>query len=452
MILLVALVAVVALIALVAGALGGGGQEGEEVEVARAQVRSITQTVTASGQVRPEVEVKISSDVSGEVVYLGVEEGDRVTRGQLLIRVRPEFYAEQRAQAEAGVLQAQADIERAAAERSRAAAELERQRQLFERGVIAEMEVQAARTALEVAQAAERAAQFRARAAQSTLRQSGQQLAQTAIYAPISGIVTQLDVELGERVVGTAQMAGTELMRIAELDRMTVEIDVNENDVVHIELGDSARVEVDAYPDRPLAGRVVEIASSARVHGLGTTEQATNFPVKVLIVDPAFVTDSLASDTASAVAANAPETGRGSGDGEPLRLRPGMSGTVDVFTRTVRDAVVVPLQAVTVRDFNEIRREEARRAARQREDGENPAPAETIPDEEDLRRVVFVLQDGKAVMREVTTGIADDTHIEIRSGLRGDETVLTGPFRLLRADLDDGDAVRVREGRGGEDE
>ncbi|MDX1418881.1 MAG: efflux RND transporter periplasmic adaptor subunit [Rubricoccaceae bacterium] len=439
------LVGLVVVAALVFG--GDGGGEGVEVETAVASSRAVTQTVTASGQVRPEVEVAISSDVSGEIVFLGVEEGDVVERGQLLIRVQPDFYASQREQAEANVLQAQAGVEQARADRARAEVERRRARTEFERteeivarGAAPAAELDAARAALENAEAtvataaaSERAAQFSVRAAQATLRQASQQLGKTSIYAPITGTVSQLNVELGERVVGTAQMAGTEILRIAELDRMQLEVDVNENDVVHVQLGDSARVEVDAYPDRPLSGVVTQIANSARVSGFGTTEQVTNFPVEIRILGA----DGDAG-TGALVASAADEGGP---TAAPPRLRPGMSGTVDVYTQTIRGAVVVPIQAVTIRDFNALARE-ARREARERGEEVDETP---IPDEEDLRRVVFAVEDGEVVMREVETGIQDDTHIEITSGLAGGETVVSGPFRLLRTELDDGDPVQPRD-------
>ncbi len=445
------LVGLIVLIALVSKALGGK-EEGVEVETAQAQVRSITQTVTASGQVRPEVEVAISSDVSGEIVFLGVEEGDYVERGQLLVRVQPDFYVAQREQAEAGVLsaraeaaRAEADIERARVEQRRAQAELERVRALVERGAVGRAELEAAQAAAEnadaavtIAQANARAAEYRVQSARASAQQAGQQLARTSIYAPMSGTVSQLNVELGERVVGTAQMSGTEIMRIAELDRMQLEVDVNENDVVNIELADSARIEIDAYPDRPLRGSVTQIANSARVSGLGTQDQVTNFPVEVKILAASDVDEGA---TQAAVLADeerpAPERG-------PV-LRPGMSGTVDIYTRTVPNAVVVPIQAVTVRDFNEIRRRQAREQGG--EDADSLAAA--VPEEEDLRRVVFVVEEGKAVMREVETGIQDETHIEIIRGVGAGDTVVTGPFRLLRTELNDGDVVRTRDGAPG---
>lgn len=449
----------------------GGGEDGVEVETAEARVRTITQTVTASGTVASEVEVPISSDVSGEVVFLAVEEGDLVEQGDLLLRVRPDFYASQAEQAQAqiataqsgvgearagvgeaqqSVEQARADLARATADREQAERAFRRQQDLFDRDVISAADLEAARGAYEVAQAGERSAreavdgaaarvasaQGRVRSAQTQVqgaqaqgRQARQQLAQTSIYAPMSGTVSQLNVELGERVVGTATMAGTEIMRIARLDAMTMEIDVNENDVVRVSMGDTARVEVDAYPDEPLGGVVAQIANSARIQNAGTAQAVTNFPVVVRLAADA------AGVPARPAGARAPEAGAA----PRVVLRPGMSGTVDIYTRSVANAVVVPIQAVTVRDFNEIertRREEAEAK------GES-VPETPVPDEEDLRRVVFVVVDGKAVLREVRTGIADDTHIEIREGLTGGETVVTGPFRLLRTEIADGDAVQV---------
>ncbi len=448
----------------------GGGDDGVEVETAEARVRTITETVTASGTVASEVEVPISSDVSGEIVFLAVEEGDRVNEGDLLLRVRPDFYASRAeqaqtqiataqsgvgearsavAEAEQAVEQARADLARATADREQAERVYRRQQDLFDRDVISAADLEAARGAFEVSQATERSAreavggatarvasaQGRVRSAQTQVqgaraqaREAGQQLAQTAIYAPMSGTVSQLNVELGERVVGTATMSGTELMRIARLDAMTMEIDVNENDVVRVALGDSARIEVDAFPDEALGGSVAEIANSARIENAGTSQAVTNFPVVV----------RLAADGASATqtrqVAARDEAPRATG----LVLRPGMSGTVDIYTRSVPNAVVIPIQAVTVRDFNEIERERRREA----EDRGEEVPEEPVPTEEDLRRVVFVVVDGKAEMREVRTGISDDTHIEIREGLTGGETVVTGPFSLLRTEIEDGDAVQ----------
>ena len=465
-ILIAAGVLLVVLIAVMA--LASNREDGVEVETSEAVVRSITQTVTASGRVASEIEVAISSDVSGEIVQLMVAEGDRVQQGQLLLRIRPDQYASERDRAQAsvaaarsgvasaqqGVVQAQADAAQATADRERAERALARQQDLFNRGVASAADLDAARGAFDVARAAEASARQRIGGAQAQVararqdvagaqvgaRQAGQQLAQTAIYAPMSGTVSQLNVELGERIVGTATMNGTELMRIARLDAMTMEIDVNENDVVQVELGDSAHVEIDAYPDEPLPAVVSEIANAARIQNAGSAQAVTSFPVTVRLA--AAGDDAEATTQAGRPVEGSPPRATG------LRLRPGMSGTVDIVTRTIPEAVVVPIQAVTVRDFNEIQRE-ARRTARAK--GED-IPDTPIPDEEDLRRIVFVVVDGKAVMREVETGISDDTHIEIRRGLRGGETVVTGPFQRLRTELDDGDTVREADDLASDDD
>ncbi len=417
---------------------GQGGPEGIEVETAPVEVRTLTQTVTASGKVRPEVEVKISSDVSGEILFLELEEGDRVQQGQLLVQIQPDFYAAQREQAQAGLLQAQADVSRSEAELLRAREDFERKQMLAERGVIAQLEMETAKTGFDVATAAREAAQYRVRSAQASLSQAADQLRKTSIYAPMSGIVSQLNVELGERVVGTSQMSGTEIMRIAELADMELEVDINENDIVAVAAGDSARIEVDAYPQAPFRGVVTQIANSARVSGMGTQEEVTNFPVKIQIRgdfgDAAAVTRTVAA---------------GEQEEMPARrrmLRPGMSGTVDIFTETIANAVVVPIQAVTVRDFNQLGKDTDGEDGGEEDANDRPAPLV----EEDLRRVVFLMADGEAQMVEVETGIADDTHIEVTRGLTGGETVIIGPFRLLRTELEAGDAVFVGEELGGD--
>jgi HlyD family secretion protein len=439
-------VALVVLIVALAVLGGGGGEDGIAVETSPVEVRTVTQTVTASGKVRPEVEVKISSDVSGEIVFLELEEGDRVEQGQLLVQIQPDFYAAQREQAEAGLLQAQADASRARAEMIRAQDDLERREMLAERGVIAQQELETAQTQYEVAKASYESAQFRVRSQRASLNQAADQLRRTSIYAPMGGTVSQLNVEPGERVVGTSQMSGTEILRIAELDDMELEVDINENDIVNVAVGDSARIEVDAYPEEPFRGVVTQIANSARVSGAGTQEEVTNFPVKIKIRGSY---DSAATpvQTASAQQAIPAEEMAEASPGSFRTLRPGMSGTVDIFTETVPSTVVVPIQAVTVRDFNKVDLDgdEEGEGGEGGEAEEEPGPGFN-PMDEDLRRVVFLMEDGEARMVEVETGIADDTHIAVTNGLSGGETVIVGPFRTLRTELGPGDAVRVEEG------
>jgi HlyD family secretion protein len=402
---------------------------GLEVEVDKATRRTLTQVVTASGRVRPEVEVTISPDVSGEIVELPVKEGDRVVRGQLLARIRPDFYEAQVQQAEAGVAQARAAMKQREADLLRAEAEYKRQQSLFARNAISASDFDAARSQYEVAKAALEAALHAVASAEAQLREAREQLAKTVIYAPMSGIISKLDVELGERVVGTSQMAGTEMMRIARLEQMEIEVDVNENDVVNISIGDTAAIHIDAYPERTFRGIVTQIANSARISNPGTQEQVTNFPVKVRILG------TVALPTAAASGPLIREEVPAATELLPP-LRPGMSGTVDIYTKTVFDVVTVPIQAVTVRDFNRVRPE-----------GQT-APADTAQNpsvlKEDLRKVVFLVENGKAKMVEVQTGIADDTHIEITSGLSGGETVIIGPYRAVSQTLRPGMPVRIR--------
>ncbi len=423
----------------------GGGEEGLAVEVAEAQRRDITQVVTAFGRVQPEVEVTISPDVSGEIIELPVEEGDRVEEGELLAVLEPDFYVAQAEQAEAGVLQARAQLAGSKADLQQAQAELERQRMLYEREVISQSDFELAETQYEVAQSRYRAAQYAVESAEAQLREAQEQLSKTRIYAPMDGTVSMLSVELGERVVGTSQMAGTEMMRIARLDRMELEVDVNEHDVVNVALADSAGVEVDAYPDRAFGGVVTEIANSARITGQGTQEQVTNFPVKVRLL-----MDEIAAGAAAAAEEGSAETAVGRPEEVPLTaneapvFRPGMSGTVEIYTQTAPNAVAVPIQAVTVRDFNRVHPEDD--STQTGPEADSAAAEARVPQGEDLRRVVFVVaEDGTAKMVEVETGISDDAHIQILSGLSGGEEVIIGPYSAVSRALEPGMEIRVEE-------
>lgn len=415
------------------------------VEVATAEVRSLTQLVTASGKVQPEVEVVISPEISGEIIALPVREGDFVGEGTLLARIKPDFYTAQVEQAEAGVLQAKASLAQRRADQINAESELKRQKDLFDKNVISASAYEQAQAQYEVAKAAYEGAEFAVQSAEARLRESKEQLAKTAIYAPMSGTISMLNVELGERVVGSNMMAGTEMMRIARLDQMELEVDVNENDVVNVSVGDTADVEIDAYPERTFKGVVTEIANSARVTAAGTQEQVTNFPVKVRVLDVHNTELAAAAPSEGMRAEEVPQA-----RGVVPNFRPGMSGTVDIFTQTVTGAVTIPIQAVTVRDFKKVKPADAdadagpgeARAAGQ---GATLATADTSGAREDLRKVVFIVEDGKARMVEVQTGISDETHIEVKSGLAGGEQVVIGPYRVVSRELEPGQAVKVED-------
>lgn len=433
-ILIVVGVLIVAIIGLIA--VFGGKQEAEgiEVEAAKVERRDITQVVTASGKIQPEVEVKISPDVSGEVVYLAVKEGDWVEKGMLLARIKSDFYAAQVEQSEAGVLQAKASLTQAQAQLMGAEVTYNRQKSLFEQGALPKESFDQAATQLNIAKANVEAGKYAVQSAEARQREAREQLNKTSIFAPMSGIVSQLNVEVGERVVGTSQMSGTELMRIARLDMMEIQVDVNENDVVNVALGDTAGVAVDAYQDQIFKGVVTEIANSARVSGAGTQDQVTNFPVKVRLLGQAPITKGQAADALRPTKA----------DETPLHttqqsFRPGMSGTVDISTQTVFNAMAVPIQAVTVRDFANPKGERKTVEATDNSNANAPKP------KEDLRKVVFVLKDGKAKMVQVETGITNETHMEIKSGLSGTETVVIGPYKTVSRELKDADAVKQRK-------
>lgn len=441
----------------------GGGEKGTMVETAEVQRRDITQQVTAFGRVQPEREITISPDVPGEIVELPVQEGERVQQGQLLAKVEAKDYVAQTQQQRASVQQARANLQGLKADSAQARQEYERKKKLFEKEMISRQQFETAETAYEQAVSQLRSARYSVDQARARLQESQEQVQQTSIYAPIDGVVSRLDVEEGERVVGTDRQPGTEMMRIARLDQMEVEVDVNENDVVDVANGDTAAVEVDAYPDRSFKGVVTEIANSARVSGQGTQEQVTNFPVTIRLTSPHNLrpqqtTAGTRADSAGSSPPLQQQEARFGPEGMPT-FRPGMSATVDISTATVTDAIAVPIGAVTVRDFNEMQ-PQPDSAVGKPSDGNAPAGkqrsrrgggGESSPNgrSEDLRQVVFVAQGGEAHMKEVKTGISNQTHIYVRSGLEEGETIVTGPYRAIREGLRPGMVLRTRDGESG---
>ena len=404
------------------------GAKATRVEVVTVETRIITQMVTASGRVQPETEIIISPDVSGEIVQLPVVEGQQVQKGQLLARIKSDFYEAQVEQAEAQLSQTKANLSQREANLLLREQTLNRQRQLYEAQVIPLDQYEQSDTQYKIAQADLDAAKYSVESAQARLREFREQLRKTALYAPISGTISQLDIELGERVTGNELQAGTTVMKVARLDQMELEVEVSENDVVNVALGDTASIEVDAYPDRTFRGVVTEIANSARLQGSTFQEQVTNFPVKIRILDPhnsearGGISSPSISETPAVI--------------DYPSFRPGMSGTVDIYTNTVNDVLSVPIQAVTVRDFNKI----------QRKRGTNSdSTAVTSKQEEDLQRIVFVVDESmKVVATVVETGISDDQFIEVKTGLDEGLKVVNGPYSAVSRQLDDGDEVEER--------
>lgn len=372
--------------------LSGRGSDAVAVTVEPVQRRTITQTVSAIGTIHPETEVKLSSETSGEIITLTVREGDTVRRGQLLVRIRPDIAQTQLEQFAAAAQAARSTMEAAKAEWERARAELERVTELYRRGFASKQELDQARAAHEQALNRYNAALAEHERARAAYRQAQLQLARTAIHAPMDGIVTSLSVKLGEKVVGTAQMQGTELLRIADLRRLTAVVEVNENDIPLVKLGDTASVTVDALPERTFTGIVTEIAHSPKVSQLGTQDQAVSFEVKILLLNP-----------------------------DP-RLRPGMSCSAEIRTETRHNVLAVPLQAVTVR----------------------LDAADTTAQRKRPPTVVFVHQNGRAHMVPVETGISDRNYIEIRQGLREGMEVISGSYYAISRLLRDGVPVIVQ--------
>jgi HlyD family secretion protein len=404
-----------------------GAEKPSQVELAKVAVGNLTQTVSASGKVQPEVEVKISPDVPGEIIALYVKEGDSVQKGQLLLKIQPENYLSAVDRSKAGVNQSKASAEqskaaiaRAESQLTRAQAEFNRQQQLYKDKVVSLAELQtaeanllAAKQDLASSKSSYDAARFGISSSEAALKDASENLRKTNIYAPMSGIVSKLAVELGERVVGTSQMAGTELLRIANLNNMEVRVNVNENDIIRVDLGDTVIVDVDAYSDqnKKFKGIVTRVANTAIGSGgsltaaaANSTEGVTEFEVRIKIL-PSSYSDLI--DHAK---------------GRKYPFKPGMTATVDIVTDQKNGVLLVPISAVTTRTGKVQNSDEnqERFGAVQQETTKEEKPKE----------IVFVNENGVAKKREVTTGITDISsgNIEILSGLKAGDQIVTGPF------------------------
>ncbi|MGM1055215.1 MAG: efflux RND transporter periplasmic adaptor subunit [Bacteroidota bacterium] len=406
---IIGVIAVALIVVLIAGKKAGWfGASGniKDVEITKIEPIQIIETVSATGKIQPELEIKLSSEVSGEIIELPVVEGQLVEKGDLLVRINPDIYQSSLLRSRAGLQNVRANYAQAEANLKEAKANYERNKTLFERGVISKAEWDRAVAAYEVAEAAKNAAYYSMQSASATVTEAVDNLARTSIFSPMRGTISKLAVELGERVVGTQQMAGTEIMRVANLASMEVEVDVNENDIVKVSVNDSAIVEVDAYLKREFKGVVTEISNSA-IEGL-TADQVTNFKVKVKILKSSYE-DLL--------------------EGKPENyspFRPGMTATVDIITRKRDNVIGVPISAIVIRSDTTSTPEQKTAAATDKK-----------------FETVFVKQGNQAKLRVVTTGIQDNRNIEIVSGLEEEETVITGPYNTVTKSLKDGDEVQV---------
>ena len=373
-----------------------------KVAIEKAEMRSVTETITANGKIQPEKEVKISPDVAGEIVELNVKEGDNVVKVQLLCRIKPDIYVSQRDRSLAAISSAKARQAQSEAQFVQAELSYKRSKQLFDEQTISKSEFEQAQATFTVAKSEVDAAKYSVISSEASLKEANENLLKTSIYAPMTGSVSMLLVELGERVVGTSMMTGTEMMRVADLSRMEAQVQVNENDIVRVNLNDTALITVDAYLDHKFKGIVTEIANSAKTTGL-SADQVTNFDVKILVLPASYQ---------SLVKA-----------GEVNPLRPGMSASVDIQTETRKNVLSVPIQSVTTRT--------------------DTTKAQTSTSADDVRTLLFTTDGKYAFAKDVKTGIQDNNYIEITSGIKEGDQVVTAPFSAISKKLSDSTLIQI---------
>src|SRR5437660_7751109 len=393
------------------------------VTTEKAVRKTILQTVSATGKIQPETEVKISPEVAGEIIELPVEDGMQVKKGDMLVKIKPDYYKALLEQQEAAISAAKANNLQQKATMLKTEHDLGRAKDLFNKKLISVQEYNAAEAASDVAKNTYESSLHEIERAQASSSQARDQLSKTTIYSPMDGTVTILNSKLGERLVATNQFAGTEVMRVADLSHMQAVVDVNENDVVNVKLGHKAKVKIDAYGDRKFKGIVQQIANTGKTTGAGTQEEVTNFEVTIRIDDP------------------------------DVALRPGHSCTADIETNMVKDAMAVPMQAVTIRtgDTNlspeEIEKKKQKAGGLDKGDNnaqfvnERAEKAAQKEEHEKMAKVVFVKNGNKAQMVKVTTGIADDSYVEIKSGIKPGEEVISGSYSAISRKLKEGAKV-----------
>ena len=389
----------------------GNNDNSIEVESAKSNEITIVETVSATGKIQPEIEVKISSQVSGEIINLPVKEGQVVKKGDLLVKINPDLYTSGLNRSVSNYSGTKSGLNQADASFKEAQASYERNKTLFDKGIISRADWDKAIASFEVAKANKQTAYYNVQSANASVIEAKDNLGRTTIYAPNDGTISKLNVELGERILGTQQMAGTELLRVANLNNMEVEVDVNENDIVKINIGDETKIQVDAYLKKEFKGIVTSISNSAS--STTTADQVTNFKVKVRILKESYL-DLI--------------------EGKPATyspFRPGMTATVEIITTTKQNVIGIPISAVVVKTDTAATKKV-----------EMPDDKDKVKSKSDKKyECVFVKSGDKAKIRIVKTGIQDDSNIEILSGLQKGDEVITGPFNTLK-DLNSGDKVK----------
>ncbi len=418
---------VVVLVALSKAGIIGNKDNGTEIETTTADEITIVETVSATGKIQPEIEVKISSEVSGEIIALPVKEGQVVKKGDLLVKINPDLYTSGYNRTISNLSASKSGLSQADASFKEAKANYERSKTLYEKGIISRSDWDKAIASYEVAKANKQSSYYNVESANATVKEAKDNLGRTTIFAPADGTISMLNVELGERVLGTQQMTGTEILRVANLNNMEVEVDVNENDIVKINVGDSAKVEVDAYLKKEFGGIVTSISNSASA--ATSADQVTNFKVKVRILKESYL-DLL--------------------EGKPATyspFRPGMTATVDIITTRKEKVIGVPISAVVMKtDTAATKKYEVK------DEPENNKDDNAKPKTDKKFECVFVKEGNKAKIRIVKTGIQDDKNIEVISGLKKGDVIITGPYSTVSKELNSGDKVKIADPKSKEKE
>ena len=407
------LVIILIIIALV----GGGKEDIILVQTEKVEKRDITQTVTATGTINPEFKVVITPEVTGEIISLPVEEGDFVKKGDLLIKIKGDQYQAQRERLEANLKSSEASLRIRQAELNRVTLEYNRMKELHSKGLASDSELETAESNYLTSKASYDGAEANVLQSKAQLREVLETLYKTTLYSPMDGTITQLNVELSERVLGSGFSQGTNIMTVADLSNMEAVVEVDENDVVLVSVGDTALVSVDAFSDEEFKGVVSQIGNSAQSSGFGTQEQVVNFEVKIKLIDI-----------------------------DP-KLRPGMSCNSDIETETVFDVISVPIQSVTVRTDLPEESSDSTETGNKNNNGHNNDNGNNGKRNEP-QEVVFLVENGESKIMQVKAGISDDNYLEIKDGLEGGEDVVSGSYRVISRELEDGSKVRVEEKKG----
>ncbi|HRN27314.1 MAG: efflux RND transporter periplasmic adaptor subunit [Ignavibacteriaceae bacterium] len=400
------------LVLLIVAFVGSSKKDIVSVQTEKVEKRTITQTVAATGKINPEFKVAINPEVTGEIIQLPVKEGDRVKKGDLLIRIKGDQYVAQKERLEANLLSAKASLKMREAELTKVELDYNRIQELHSKGLSSDSELESAKSNYLSTKASYQAAEANVSQSQASLREIMDQISKTSIRSPMDGVVTKLNVELGERVFGAGFTMGSDIMTISDLRNIEAVVEVDENDVVLVSIGDTAKIKVDAFKDEEFVGIVSEIGNSANTSGLGTQNEVVNFEVKIKLIDP------------------------------KKDLRPGMSCTSDIQTETIANILSVPIQSVTTRTGSPTGEE-----IKEGEGGEDFQQVKEVKKEKinKVNEVVFIIKNGKAKMVDVETGLSDDNYIAITKGLEGGEDVVSGSYKAISRELNDGLQVRVED-------